>query len=69
MTRRDTNAQTEHSRRLRQETASARRARLQSEGWRQITVLLPPETLEVIERERERCGGIALTIIEALRRM
>lgn len=69
MTRRDTNAQTEHSRRLRQETAVARRERLKAGGWRQVAVMLPPETLEIIERERARYGGIAATIIAALRKL
>jgi hypothetical protein len=69
MTRRNTNAQTEHSRRLRAETANARIERLKTEGWERKTVLLSPEAMAVIEREKARYGGISNVIIEALMRL
>ena len=44
------NANTPHSRQLRRDTAAARRARLIAEGWRQVNLLLPPETVARLER-------------------
>ena len=67
--RRNTNAQTEHSRRLRAETATARTKRLESEGWKKKTLLLPPESLETLEQHKTEYGGITGVVIEALRRL
>ena len=69
MTRRNTNAQTDHSRRLRAETANARIERLKTEGWERKTVLLSPEAMAIIKREKARYGGISNVIIEALMRL
>lgn len=69
MTRRNTNAQTEHSKRLRMETANARIERLKSEGWERKTVLLPPESLDIIEHKKAEHGGISGVIIAALKKL
>lgn len=61
------NANTPHSRRLRAETASARRARLQGEGWRQVNILLPPETIDGLDRLAEIHGTRTAAMIEAIR--
>ena len=67
MTRRNTNAQTEHSRRLRAETATARRKRLQSEGWQRVDLLLPPDTIAALDRLAVRHGSRTAAMIEALK--
>ena len=69
MTRKSRNAQTEHSKRLRAETANARIERLKSEGWERKSVLLPPESLEIIEHKKAEHGGISGVIIAALQKM
>jgi len=69
MTRKSRNAQTEHSRRLRMETANARIERLKSEGWERKFVLLPPESLDIIEHKKAEYGGISGVIIAALKKM
>lgn len=66
-TRRSTNAQTEHSRRLRAETATARRERLQSEGWQQVNLLLPPDTIAALDRLATLHGSRTAAMIDALK--
>ncbi len=64
--RRNTNAQTEHSRRLRAETATARRERLQAEGWRRVDVLLPPASIATLDALAARLGSRTAAVIDAL---
>lgn len=63
-----TNAMTPHSRRLRRDTAAARRARLIADGWRQVNLLLPPEAVARLERMAAGYPGKAALVTEALRR-
>ncbi|MCK7581087.1 MAG: hypothetical protein MZV65_39325 [Chromatiales bacterium] len=67
MTRRNTNAQTPHSKRLRAETATARRERLQSEGWRQVNILLPPDSIAALDRLAQTHGSRTAAMIDALK--
>ncbi|NCC41545.1 MAG: hypothetical protein EOM21_19425 [Gammaproteobacteria bacterium] len=62
------NAQTPHSRNLRAETAAARRKRLEREGWRQVNVLLPPESIEALDQLAARLGSRQAAMIDALER-
>ena len=64
------NANTPHSRQLRRDTATARRVRLIAEGWRQVNLLLPPDTVARLERlAADYPGGKAALVAEALRRI
>ena len=60
------NANTDHSRKLRQETASARIKRLQGEGWRRLTIMLPPAAVDALERLVRRYGSKQAAIAAAL---
>jgi len=64
------NAQTHHSRQLRRDAAAARRARLIADGWRQVNLLLPPDTVARLDRLAAGYpGGKAALIAEALWRV
>lgn len=60
------NANTEHSRRLRAETADQRAASvIDAGGWR-LRVLLQPEPAAALRAEMERTGETATAIISRL---
>ena len=67
MTRRNTNAQTPHSKRLRAETATARRERLQAEGWRRVELLLPPDAVAALDQLATLHGSRTAALIAVLK--
>ena len=66
------NSNTDHSRALRQATANERIAALKADGWKRLTVMLPPAAAAALERLVRRHGSkqaaIAEAVIEADRR-
>lgn len=66
-TKRRTNATTPHSRALRAATATAWTQGKQAEGWRRITVMIPPDIAEMLDRQVAREGSLKAAIAAAIR--
>lgn len=60
------NANTPHSRRLRAESAKRWTAERISEGWRRVTVMLPPDALARLDRLASRHGTLSKAVAAAL---
>lgn len=60
------NSQTEHSKRLRAQTAVEWRMEKKAQGWRQINVLLPPDAIATLNALAQQHGGRAAAVIAAL---